>query len=167
MIRVALASSAGGGFPPQLLLFVVVFLVWIFKAIQRAVAGPSAPTRPGSRPGQAGPELSDDERERRVRDEILRKVTERQLGRRAAPGTARVAPAPAAGPSAGRVAQAPAFAAPASSPPIAAAASEPSRGSRWLDDLRTRDGVRGAVLAREILGPPLALRPWRYSPLGE
>jgi hypothetical protein len=160
------ASSAGSGFPPQLLVFVVVLVVWIFKAIQRAVAGPSAPARPGSR---AGPELSDDERERRVREEVLRKVTERQLGRRAASGTPRAA-ATASAP--GRMA--PAFASAAAQPPalaarpgVAAPALEPPRGSHWLDDLRTRDGVRGAVLAREIMGAPLALRPWRYSPLGE
>jgi hypothetical protein len=31
-------------------------------------------------------------------------------------------------------------------------------GSLWLEELRSRDSVRRAILVREILGPPIALR---------
>jgi hypothetical protein len=34
----------------------------------------------------------------------------------------------------------------------------PRAGAWWLDELRARDSVRRAIVAREILGPPVALR---------
>jgi hypothetical protein len=188
MIPPCLAASRPGSAllsQPQLLLFVLVALVWIFKAIQRAVAGSASPPRPGGQAGRAGPDIEDEDRARRVREEILRKVTERQLGRGAAPAAraerrpARSRPVipelaaygagvqPGEG-EAARVSRAePAQPAGAGSIAGSVFTPGPSRGSHWLDTLRTRDGVRGAVLAREILGPPLALRQWRYSPLGE
>jgi hypothetical protein len=50
----------------------------------------------------------------------------------------------------------PAFAPPAG----AAAAGAPAKtaGALWLDELRSRDSARRAILVREILGPPIALR---------
>jgi hypothetical protein len=175
------AAEPGSGLPPQLLIFALIALVWVFKAIQRAVSGPASPPRPGGQSGRAGPD-TDEERARRVREEILRKVTERQQGRRDAPAarTERRTAAPTipalsaygAGLPPGDGAPAPlpgAAPRPIEAPSIAGSvfAPGPARGSHWLDALRTQDGVRGAVLAREILGPPLALRQWRYSPLGQ
>jgi hypothetical protein len=177
------AAEPGSGLPPQLLIFALIALVWVFKAIKRAVAGPASPPRPGGQSGRAGPDADDEERARRVREEILRKVTERQLDRKGAPaaraerrtaaptipalaayGTGLPpgdgAPAPLAGAAPLRPIEAPSIAGSVFAP-------GPARGSHWLDTLRTQDGVRGAVLAREILGPPLALRQWRYSPLGQ
>jgi hypothetical protein len=129
--------------------------------------------------------LEDEERRQTVREDILRKIAERRARASASPQPAtlrveRVPPAPppvskappyvsrasAEGPPAAATAGAlpPAPAAiggfPAFSPsgPLAGVVTAPSAGALWLDDLRSRDVVRRAILVREILGPPVALR---------
>ncbi|HEY1764330.1 MAG TPA: hypothetical protein VGF85_05355, partial [Opitutaceae bacterium] len=42
--------------------------------------------------------------------------------------------------------------------PSTATAHLPVPVSPWLEELRTRDSSRRAILLREILGPPVALR---------
>jgi len=171
---------------PQLLFLLFVGAVWLFKAIARARASTSDAARgpqaaqgpePVGRAGPAGPDPDDEYRSRRVREEILRKIAERRGGAsgplparvrverlapeppaitRAAPGVGRgLAEATAPG-LAG--AKATAFSGgPPAVPPVGGAPG-PSAGALWLDDLRARDTVRRAILVREILGPPVALR---------
>jgi len=153
---------------PQVLFFLLVAVVWLINAVKRALAGPKAQ---GGRPARAGEDPDDRERARRVREEILRKVTERQLDR--APAQAERAPRQTAAPRPRRPIPPPFVARPqeiesvgipmvpvraADAPLAVAPAAGPSPGAMWLDALRSREGVRRAVLVREILGPPLALR---------
>ena len=112
-----------------------------------------------------------EERTRRVREDILRRIAERRAaaaapqaaGARAERPTPRQpvvfkAPAPAA--ATAPPAPLPAFELPAAPPagPLAGVASVPTAGALWLEELRSRDSVRRAILVREILGPPIGLR---------
>jgi len=174
-MTVLLAASSPGKWllsQPQVLFFLLVAVVWLVNALKRALGGAAA-QGPGGQPGRAGQDPDDGERARRVREEILRKVTERQLGR--APAQAERAGRQASAPRARRSTPPPYVAQPqelesagiamarvrAAAAPLtvaAAPAAGPSQGALWLDALRSREGIRRAVLVREILGPPLALR---------
>ena len=129
--------------------------------------------------------LQDEERRQSVREDILRKIAERRARASAPPqpATLRVERAPPAPPA---IAKAPPYVSRASaegspaeaqagarppdpagiggfpafapSGPLGGVVTVPSAGALWLDDLRSRDVIRRAVLVREILGPPVALR---------
>jgi hypothetical protein len=171
---------------PQFLFFIFVGVAWLFKAISRAKAAflkEEPPQREVDRQKpaeQAGPvemSLSDEERALLVRQDILQKRAKRQAeaaalmrmgGERQAPAPpalARRAPtespaAPTKGSPAaavpGALVQSPAVAPRIGS--LAAEAPAPSAGALWLNELRARDSVRRAILVREILGAPVALR---------
>jgi hypothetical protein len=165
---------------PQLLFVLLAGAVWLFNVIARARAaasnrarGSQEAVRPelGSQGGPAAQDPDDEFRSRRVREEILRKIAERRAGARA-PQPARVreermAPEPPAiaeaAPAGSRgleeLAAAARFAGaqPRANAPAGGAQGLPA-GALWLDDLRSRDTARRAILAREILGPPIALR---------
>jgi hypothetical protein len=172
-----LASSGPIGWP-QLVFLLFAGAVWLINAISRAKAA-----RPGAAPARAAPEQPEpteapaaqdtgaDERAQRVREEILRKIAER----RASASTRdlrtiikaeyeRREPAGGSAPadfSGALPAAAAAMAIPPMAPPPgigAAGPVAPTPGAVWLDELRSRDCVRRAILAREILGPPIALR---------
>jgi hypothetical protein len=172
--------------PPQFVFFLIIGVMWLFKAIGRAKAAFLSKERPqqeADRPKpaeQAGPvemSLSDEERALLVRQDILQKRAKRQAeiaalmgrpGERPAPAPpplARKAPADTAAASAKGGAAAVYAAVPARAPvptlplsPLAPVAPAPSAGALWLDELRSRDSVRRAILVREILGQPVALR---------
>jgi len=156
--------------------------VWLFNMIARARSAASNPEGrpPGERePAAGGPggapsgDPEDDERARRVRAEILRKIAERRTGppalqparareERWSPGPPDIPEdalkanrGPAEGPSAAGAPARPPGGAPA---PIGAASPGLSAGAAWLEELRGRDSARRAILVREILGPPVALR---------
>jgi hypothetical protein len=165
---------------PQLIFVLFAGAVWLFKLIARASAaarnaarGPQEAAQPVSGgPGTAGAaDAEDEERTRRVREDILRRIAERRAaagaaqaaGARAEPPRPRPPPAAKAPqPAASAPAQAPiaAFELPVAPPagPLAAAVAAPPAGALWLEELRSRDAARRAILVREILGPPLALR---------
>jgi|GEM_PF-3586667 len=169
---------------PQLLVVLFAGAVWLFNMIARARnAASRAEPRPqdGREPGpggQGGPSSSDpdgDERARRVRAEILRKIAERRSGlpvlqparareERWSPGPPEIpgdALSASRGPVEAPAAPPPAMAGLPASPPPAppgAGAQGPSAGAAWLEELRGRDTARRAILVREILGPPVALR---------
>jgi hypothetical protein len=134
----------------------------------------------GGKAEAAGRDLEDEERARRVREEILRKIAERRAGAgapqpargrtelqaprppaipRALPAANRLSAGGTAAPVSAVAAQSPTIppAFPGAIPP-AASAQAPTAGSLWLDELRSRDSARRAILVREILGPPVALR---------
>ncbi len=169
---------------PQVVFFLLVGALWLFKAISRARAaflsegrGPREADGPAPAE-QAGPVemgLSDVERALLVRREILQKRAQRQAeaaalersqGKRLPPlppPLARVPATTGGGPAA--FPQAPAPASAPSRGPLAAAPSTgpaaepaPPPGSVWLEALRDRDSVRRAVVLREILGQPVGLR---------
>jgi hypothetical protein len=171
---------------PQFLFFIVVGVLWLIKAIGRAKAaflGEERPTqgagqpKPAEQPGPVEMSLTDEERAQLVRQDILEKRAKRQAEAAALMGIPRerqapvpppltrrapvesiVAPAREA-PTAGYAAvqpQAPALAARTSS--RAPEVQVPSAGAQWLEELRNRDSARRAILLREILGPPVALR---------
>jgi hypothetical protein len=177
---------------PQLLFVVFAGAIWLVKFIARVRTSASraagAPPESG-RPEAEGPDdhtrqvAEDEERTRRVREDILRKIAERRARAAVAPPPAtlrveRVPPEPppvvAAAPYAGRgPAEAAAATPPAQAPvpgvigrlpsplpaaPLAPSVQGPSIGALWLEELRGRENVRRAILVREILGPPLALR---------
>lgn len=168
---------------PQLLFVLFAGAVWLINMIARARAAASSRAR-GSREAEkpdiggsgspAGQDPDDEYRSRRVREEILRKIAERRAGawtpQPASVREERVAPEPPsiaeAAPEAIRRAAEPAAAArlvmaPPGGPPAVAPAGGAqglSAGAFWLDDLRSRDNARRAILVREILGPPIALR---------
>jgi hypothetical protein len=172
---------------PQLIFLFFAGAVWLIKLINRARAEASEPEPEPQAAGRleaGGPDLDDEARTRRVREDILRKIAERRAGaappQRAPVRDARPAPTapatsgaasagsrgspvgPPAAVSSAIKAQAagslggPPFALPAS--PLSGAVPGPTAGSLWLDELRTRDSARKAILVREILGPPVAFR---------
>ncbi|HXQ80562.1 MAG TPA: hypothetical protein VN775_04565 [Opitutaceae bacterium] len=170
---------------PQLIFLLFVGAVWLFKLIARArtsvsdaARGPQpAQPEPGGQAGSAAADTDDEYRSRRVREEILRKIAERRAGaagpqparirvERLAtepPAIVRAAPTASRGPAEAAAPGFPGAQAPPSPggrPDVSAAggAAGPSAGALWLDDLRTRDTVRRAILVREILGPPVSLR---------
>ncbi len=173
---------------PQLIVVLFVGAMWLIKLINRARTAASGPESvpqeagglgTGGQGGPPGQDLDDEERTRRVREDILRKIAERRGGGAAAqPAPARgerQAPGPPAlsraalnigrGPAEGNVGTKPRSTEAPVEPPVVALAGivaggspGPTAGSQWLEDLRSRDAVRRAILAREILGPPVALR---------
>jgi hypothetical protein len=171
-------ASSGASSLPQLVFVLFAGAVWLVKLLNRPKPSPagSVPNPQRSEETQADePDIAApadpeaEERANRVREEILRKIAERNPSasagqlrslvkaayqRREPVGGA--AKRPAAQPA--RMAQQaiPAFAPPAG----AAAAGAPAKtaGALWLDELRSRDSARRAILVREILGPPIALR---------
>jgi hypothetical protein len=191
----ALAESSGpGGWllsHPQLVVVLFVGATWLVKMINRArsaaqgpVPGPQGTDGPesGGKSEAAGRDLEDEERARRVREEILRKIAERRAGAgaaqpararterqaqgppaipKAAPASSRVSTvgtAAAVAPAAPQAAQTPMAPRSASAVSSAGVMAGPTPGSLWLDELRSRDSARRAILVREILGPPVALR---------
>lgn len=165
---------------PQLLFLLGAGAVWFFKTLSRAKAASAARTPPpqdagredaGSLVGSSGRDTGDEERARLVREDILRKIEERrtpaavrELQTMVKAAYQRRAPVKAA-PSV--VAPAPVPVQPIPQPdPIAAPAAVSlagvlpvrTQGAVWLDELRSRDSARRAILVREILGPPVALR---------
>jgi hypothetical protein len=165
---------------PQAVFFLLVGAVWLFKAISRAKAafvkdepGPQEAGPPGTseRAGPVETSLSDEERALLVRRDILQKRAQRSAEAAALMGVPKerrasvpppLARVPAAGksPAAQPLAGAPSRATPTSMPAVTPAgdAPAPSPGALWLDELRTRDSARRAILLREILGQPVALR---------
>lgn len=172
---------------PQLLVLFAAGVVWVLKLVAKAStsaarkAGPVAETnRREAEDSEAAARraMEDDERARRVREEILRKIAARrsQAGRVPPQTPPQIRPAPACVLEPPRatvipvsvesaeekvpalpMASLPAFpraAAPAAAPTLQASAPV----SPWLEELRTRDSARRAILLREILGPPVALR---------
>jgi len=177
MTIVYLASS-GPAFP-QLVFLLFAGAVWLVKLLSRPKASPGphpGPQRAGAaEPDELGEPPTEDpgagERARRVREEILRKIAERNPSasegqlrnivraayQRREPVGGTAAPA--------RAAHATTPAPQAFLPPVAPAAglapvSTPAKtaGSMWLEELRSHDSARRAIIAREILGPPIALR---------
>jgi hypothetical protein len=168
---------------PQIVFFLIIGVMWLFKAISRAKAaflGEQRPQQEADRPKsaeKAGPveaSLSAEERALLVRQDILKKRAQRQAEAaafmgvpserqapappplvRTAPTQAAAKPAAAAGYT-GALPRAPVFATPVGL--LAPAVPVPSAGSLWLDELRGRDSARRAILVREILGQPVALR---------
>jgi hypothetical protein len=160
---------------PQLLFLFGAGAIWLVKVINRARGDARAPepgTQPPSLAGSEGRDPDDEERARRVREDILRRIAERRAvvappqvagARKARPmpavpaATAAVAPA-SRGSAIGAVAVVPAAVMPPPGGPPPAPQAAPTAGSAWLDELRSRDTARRAILVREILGPPVALR---------
>ena len=172
---------------PQLLFVLFAGAVWLFNMIARARRGVLGADRErqesrepgaGGRSGAASEDPGDEGRARRVRAEILRKIAERRatspLLQPARAREERWSPAPpdipASTPPTSRgftedaADQVPAAARPRANPsggpplvPVGVAAG-PLSGAVWLDELRSKDTARRAILVREILGPPIALR---------
>jgi len=167
---------------PQLLVVLFAGAVWLFNRIARARTSASGPagapqgTRPPE-PAAGGPSDSDpgdEDRARLVRAEILRKIAERRAPQPASNREERRSPGPTETPRTvqgggrgliqavvpeGLAAVQPRAAVPGtpkSSVPAGAAA--PTGGALWLEEMRSRDTARRAIVVREILGPPVALR---------
>jgi hypothetical protein len=172
---------------PQVLVLVIAGVIWVLKLVGRMSSSASRRDGPAAEPRRQETEadedaarrgLEDDERARRVREDILRKIAERRVqAERVPPPPPRVqriprlpleppratvipvreVPAEDAYPA---LRAAPAVRLAPMPAPVAAAAVGPgsSPGAVWLDELRTRDSARRAILLREILGPPVALR---------
>jgi hypothetical protein len=166
----------------------VLWLIKAIGRAKAAFLKEERPQQEANRPGpapRAGPveaSLTDEERALLVRQDILKKRAERQAeaaslrrmaGERQAPvppTLSRRTPAAALPPPVKTplVAAYPAAQArialpqiPAVAPRIGSLAVEaqgPSAAALWLDELRSRDSVRRAILVREILGQPVALR---------
>jgi hypothetical protein len=170
---------------PQLLVVIVAGIAWALKLVGKAssaAARKAGPSVEGERREAEEAEeaarrsVEDEERARRVREEILRKIAERRAQATGAPPPApprvRRVPPPIEPPRvtvipveavASRAPAPPTFVSPlpAARPPpasIAAMAHGPAPVSPWLEELRTPDAARRAILLREILGPPVALR---------
>lgn len=161
------ASPDPGWLSSQLVFVAIAGATWLFRVIKssgdasrRAQAKPAEPA-----PAATLAELAreEEERTRRVREEIRRKIAERRAGSGVPPrvfeekwrpippaAEPEAPPAPAEMPAAAAAFQASAI--------PAVAAPGPSAGVLWLEELRTRDSARRAILVREILGPPVALR---------
>jgi|SRR5665213_3087893 len=140
----------------------VVFLGWLaatWKKLAKQSAPPRAPVRP------AGDE---EERTRRIKEEVRRKIVER----RGAPAPTS-APAPLPAPAGDylaeqarqeRLAKEMAAIEAGLPPPIAAhqpyapSSSSPAPALGWLEALRDPLNVRRAIVLREVLGPPMGLR---------
>jgi hypothetical protein len=161
---------------PQLFVFLFAAVAWVIKAIGKAKGAATKPAAPS--PDPARQETFDEARARRVREDILRKVAERQIRRSPAyapaippplsededgnlPGEIPTWRQPQIVPSVPVKAAVSPQAAPTQAPaplPVVAAQAAPSLGALWLEELRTRDSVRKAIVLREVLGPPIALR---------
>jgi hypothetical protein len=172
---------------PQLLVVIFAGVVWVLKMLGKAKAAasrasnaprPAGQQEPDAAEGAARRAMEDEERAQRVREDILRRIAERRA--RAEEGVPpararpeRVLPPPLAPARMAREAE-PVFP-PAPSPPletrapamipgrqpaaaVGAGPPGPPAGILWLDELRSPETVRRAILLREILGPPIALR---------
>jgi len=173
-------AASGASSLPQLVFLLFAGAVWLVKVLNsRTKAAPAS--RP---PVQTGPEVADsgepgvpfaqdseaEERSRRVREEILRKIAERhpsasvgELRGLVKAAYARREPVRGAAGAVPPAAQPTAIAQPAFAPVAPAAFSVntlpvKTAGAVWLDELRSHDSARKAILVREILGPPIALR---------
>lgn len=159
---------------PQLFVFLFAAVAWVIKAVSKAKSAAERPAAPAADPAQR--ETFDEARARRVREDILRKVAERQI-RRSPPAmasgarrTQELPPTLALDEDGNLPQEVPAWRAPQGSAPVdvkavviptpaaAAVPMAPSPGAVWLEELRTRDTIRKSIIVREILGPPLALR---------
>ena len=148
---------------PQLVFVAIAGAAWLFKMIKSAADArrqpEDGPAKPGARASLAEVAGEKEERTRRVREDIRRTIAER---RRGAATPASVSEEEWDSPPAAPVLPLPmrAAAAPALQPIAVLAAGKqlPSAGGLWLEELRTRESVRRAILVREILGPPVALR---------
>ena len=159
---------------PQLIIVLFAGAIWLANLLARARRrSAEADDAPG--PGRAAPAVrptaedpGEDERTRRVRAEILRRIAERRaVAPPAQPARATIERWPAGRPepaaeAAARTEHPPAPSQGArASPPAApawAAAAAPPAGAAFLEELRGRESARRAILVREILGPPVALR---------
>jgi hypothetical protein len=172
---------------PQLLVVIFAGVVWVLKMLGKAKAAASRASnapRPAGQPESDAAEaaarraMEDRERAQRVREDILRTIAERRARaeeglRPASVRPERVLPPPLAPARMSREAE-PVFPS-APSPPletrapamipgrqVAAAVGAgppgPPPGTLWLDELRSPETVRRAIVLREILGPPVALR---------
>ncbi len=172
---------------PQLLVVIFAGIVWVLKLLGKAKAAASrasnAPRSPRQLESDAAESaarraMEDEERAQRVREDILRRIAERRARaegglRPASVRPERVLPPPlvpmefrgepepvvrsAVLPPAEPRAPAPLVSRP---PSVAAGVVPPGSapGIPWLDELRTPETARRAILLREILGPPIALR---------
>lgn len=176
----ALVVASGLSSNPQLVFLLFAGAVWLVNILARAKAARHGPApgplaaeqpQPGGSGSAAAQESEAEERARRVREEILRKIAERHpaattrdlrnivkaayerrepVGGLAAKGLPAAQPKMAAETAISAVS--PLAAAPLGGPQARTA------GAVWLDELRSHDSARRAILAREILGPPIALR---------
>jgi hypothetical protein len=174
---------------PQLLVVIFAGVVWLLKFLGRAKAAatqasnaprPARPQESDAAEAAARRAMEDEERAQRVREDIQRRIAERQARaegglRPASVRPERVSPPPLVPARMFREAEpvipsaafppvetrAPAMV--PGRPPAAAAAVGagplgPPPGVLWLDELRSPETARRAILLREILGPPIALR---------
>ncbi len=172
---------------PQLLVVIFAGVVWLLKFLGKAKAAasqasnaPRAAQPPESEAAEAAARrgIEDEERAQRVREDILRRIAERRAraegGLRPAPvRPERVLPPPLVPARMNREAEpvisSPAFPPAETRPPavvpsrppavaVGAGPFGPPPGNLWLDELRSPETARRAILLREILGPPIALR---------
>jgi hypothetical protein len=120
-----------------------VIALWAKQRREAARSRSEGPAAPAA--GQA--DAMEEERTRRVQEEIRRKIAQRNAGPEEAPVLAEATPPPPP-PVPARPAPAPA--------PAAVRAVEPA--GDWLAELRGTQGARRAMVLREILGPPVGLR---------
>ena len=179
-MTMALLAASGLASYPQFIFLLFAGAVWLVNILARAKA-----SRPGPAPGHATPgepdrggpvepvaqESEAEERARRVREEILRKIAERHPAAttrdlRSIIKSAYERREPVGGyPKPGFPAASATIPAEPAIPPVAPLAGAPQAGLQarpagavWLDELRSHDSARRAILVREILGPPIALR---------
>ncbi len=166
-----LAASPDPGWMSSQLVFVAIAgATWLFRMIKRSSDSrrqqEAKPAEPAASATLAELAREEEERTRRVREEIRRKIAERRAGAAAAPRVfeEKWEPEAQAGAVVGQAPAAASLPPPLRAPapqPVAAlqgGVSGPSAGALWLEELRTRDSARRAILVREILGPPVALR---------
>ena len=176
MTMVLLAATDPGGWllsRPQLVFVAFAGAVWLFRLIKGASEVRGRPAAGRAEPvveAQPEEEVPDEEEERtrRVREEIRRKIEERRPGAAVParvyeerwdlqlPAVAKMPQPPAPKPAAPL--RAAATVAPQAPAAPAAGPLAPTMGALWLEELRTRDSARRAIVVREILGPPVALR---------
>jgi hypothetical protein len=147
-------------------ILVAVAAVIALWAKQRREAARSRGEAPGA-PASGRPDPMEEERTRRVQEEIRRKIAQRnawQAAREENPPAMTEEPPPmeeAPGPEEVAVLrEAPPPPEPAPSLPARAAALPASAAPSgdWLTELRGTRGARRAMVLREILGPPVGLR---------
>jgi hypothetical protein len=119
----------------------------------------------GERPGAAGsgqPDPTEEERTRRVQEEIRRKIAQRnawQVAREEAPPVMTEEPPVEEGPVEVPVLrEAPQIPIQAQAPAYRAEPAPAAPADDWLTELRGTQGARRAMVLREILGPPVGLR---------
>ncbi len=171
---------------PQLRVVIFSGVVWVVEMLGKAKAAAARASNAPRPAGQQDSEeaeaaarraMEDEERAQRVREDILRRIAERRAraegaARPASARPERVLPPPLVPleldrepePVVASAALPPAPVMVLRGPPAEAAAAAgtgplgSSPGLPWLDELRTPETARRAILLREILGPPIALR---------